>query len=1030
MKTFFRYLELLKKYFIVILSCVFIGFVLYYSTSSMLIDLVEKSLKELAVQGSSGVTMELRNHLDILETIAKMDSIANPSVKIEKKLEQLKHYSGDNKLIRLNIVDRNGNVMSTNNEYFNISSREHFQKALNGISNISDPLSSLVDETPIVVFAVPVYHGDQVEYVLTATYLLEELCKVIEKISFFENGTAFLIDSNGTVIAHNDRNLVKTKFNIFEAAKADHELQQLADLGERMIKGETGAGKYSFMGIEKYMAYTSVKGTGWTIGVTAPEQEVLGGISRLLNIILVSCILFTITFIMVNIYFSYLKKSAKKHQITSQTAIDVANIAIIRLDYNGHIKESNEYASMKLGYSYDDSANQINIFDFLDARNADRLDKVMANLQNGIVDKDFELAIKASNGENVYFMFNINQHTEEETDDEIELMGIDLSERIKNEMMLQEKHDELTSVYEELAASEEELKQQLEEIIAHQMKLRQSEERYALIIEASSIGIWDFNAADNEMFFSKRWKEIMGYQQNEPINGLRNWMDKIHPIDRRMFEDKMEHYLNSKAPVFEAEYRVRNAEMGYKWIYSVCRALRDSEGKVLRVAGAISDITQKKMYEHKITKLAYFDSLTNLYNKTSVMDKFSEMVSDQYPQVALFYMDLDNFKLTNDSYGHAIGDQLLIMVAESLRGINNPTDIVARLGGDEFVILTRDFENKDSLSHMAETLVQRIDDIFKVNSYNINVSCSIGIAIYPEDAANFDELLKNADTAMYKAKEKGKNGFEFYHVSMNEAIHQKILMQSYMKKAISDKEFSLHYQPLFAAEDQKLVGFEALIRWTSPEMGTVSPGIFIPAAEETRLILPIGEWVLRTACEFMKRLNKMSGAGLTISINISILQLQQPNFAQMVLDIIEQNQLSPEHLELEITESVLIQYLHDVWDNITLLKQNGVRIALDDFGTGYSSLNYLTQLPINTLKIDRSFIERIGIVEDSKVIIGSIISISKKMGIITVAEGVETADQLNYLQEVECDIIQGFLLGKPQLEEQIIQLVENENMRK
>jgi len=1026
MKTFYHSIELFKKYFIGILSCLLIGFAIYYSASVILIKIVEQSLTELAAQGANIVERELENQLFILETIAKMDTITDPSVDTHRILEILKEYDGGSKHLKLRLIDENGNILSDTNEKYNISERKYFQKAHIGISNVSDPLTNIIDGTQIIVFAVPVYNGDQVKYVLSSTYQMEGLSEIIANITFLENGDAFIVDSRSILIAHYERLYVETQFNIFQALKNDQRLQRLANLAVHMIKGETGAGQYYFNGMEKYLGYTHIKGTTWSIAVAAPKSEVFYGVNKMLNLILISLAALFIALIIINTYFYYLKRHATKLQAMSRSAIDVASIVIIKIDYNGRITEFNENAQIKLGYSKAAFENGISIYDFLDKENADKLDSIISKFMLGIIVKDFELAIKAMNGEIVYFLFNINKPSDGDIEDKMEVMGIDLTERVRSEKLLQEKHDELTSVYEELAASEEELKQQLDEIIGHQQMLRESEERYSLVVEASGIGIWDLNVATNDLYISKQCKEMMGYKNNMTLNGMNIWKNQIHADDREMADTALSNYLNGTTPFFEMDYRVMNSSGGYNWVHTVCKALWGKDGRILRVAGAHTNITQKKRYEAKITKLAYFDSLTGLYNKSSIMERFSEMVASGSKKIALFFMDLDNFKLTNDSYGHAVGDQLLIQIADTLMDISRGINIVSRFGGDEFVILYPNFENNVDVDSMAEKLVRYMDDVFKIHTYSINVSCSIGIAVYPSDAGNFDELLKNADTAMYKAKEKGKNRYEFYHTSMNEAIYEKLYMQSYMKKAISKGEFTLHYQPLFTAKHQKLIGFEALLRWKNSEMGEISPVRFIPVAEETRLIIPIGEWVLRNACEFLKTLHDIGSTELTMSINISILQLQQPDFANKVLEVLEQNNLRPESLELEITESVLIQYIDKVAENIAVLKKIGIKITLDDFGTGYSSLNYLTQLPISTLKIDRSFIERIGYTEDSKLIIEPIIFISKKMGLITVAEGVETRLQLEYLQKLDCDVIQGFLLGRPQPEECIIELVKKE----
>lgn len=1025
MKAFNRYIELLKKYFTVIISCFLIGYVIYYSSSVILIKVVEQSLKELASQGAYIVKNELENHLYLLKTIAKSASINNPNYGSFGLNESLKRFRGGSKNLELYLFDTEGFIISDAENIQNIKEHKFFQKALLGASSYSQPIASFVDGSRIVAFATPILYNNQVKYVLISTYQIEELCSIIENISFFDNGDAFMIDSSGYMIAHNNRSLVEARFNVLQAVKTEPELQRLAELGGHMIRGESGAGQYYFNGIEKYMAYAPVGDTTWTIAVTAPRQEVIGGVSRILNLILILLISSCIMIVAINAYFYYLKRRANKLQAISRTAIDVASIVIIKIDYNGQIKEINEHAQMKLGYKQE-TINKINIFDLLDEKNAGKLDSVMINLQNGVVEKDFELSIKALCGETKYFLLNINQTPDEIITNEIELMGTDLTEHIRSQELLQAKHEELSAVYEQLAASEEELKEQLDEVIEHQQKLRESEQRYALVVEASSIGIWDVDLTNNDLYLSKRCKEIINFQDITPLRAYKKWKKHVHSNDREDAASALSDYLNRRIPALDIEYRVINEKAGYKWVRSVCKALWDGNGNILRLAGAHTDITQKKTYEDKITKLAYFDSLTGLYNKASAIDRFYHMINSGMNKIALFFMDLDNFKLTNDTYGHAVGDMLLIQVAETLNKIKRPTDFISRFGGDEFLILTENFKNYDELEEFADALVKSMDSIFKVNSYSINVSSSIGIAVYPLNAGDFDGLLKNADTAMYKAKENGKNRYEFYNSSMNKAIYEKLFMQSYIKKALSEDEFFLNYQPLFTTNDQKLIGFEALLRWASPEMGDIAPGRFIPVAEETRLILPIGDWVIATACGFLKEMHEVGHPELIMSVNISIYQLQQQDFAKRILEILKQNNLKPESLELEITESVLIQYIDEVADNISLLKKMGIKITLDDFGTGYSSLNYLTQLPINTLKIDKSFIERIGKTDENKLIIEPIIFISKKMGLATVAEGVETTQQLEYLRGIGCDAIQGYLLGRPQSGKSAIDLVKKQ----
>ena len=547
MKLFYRYMELVKKYLAVILSCIFISIVIYQLASAALVNVVEKSLKEVAGQGAKVVETEMESMLRMLETIAKFDSISDPSVSINRKLNILNTYNQDNTTIRMSISDKNGNVYATDGN-FNISEREHFKLALQGKSNISELLTSIVDSSQIIVFAVPVYYNDRPEYVLTATYPLDELSKIIEQISFFENGNAFLVNDHGTVIAHRNRTLVKSEYNALEAAKDDPLLNRLANIVSRMTRGETGAGEYYFDGIEKYMAFTQVKGTTWTIGVTAPKQEVLGGVNRILGIMLISLGAFSLAFLAVSIHFRYLNKQAKKNLITSLTAIDVARIITIKLDYKGRISELNRHAQEKLGYWVGDSSKPVCMYDFLDEQNTDRLNKIINSLQEGIIEKDFELAVKSSDGKDKYFLFNIKRPFNDDHGTEFEMMGIDLTERVEDEKLLRERHEELTAVYEELTASEEELKQQLDEIIVHQARLYESEQRYTLVVEASGIGIWDMDVVNEELYFSKRWKEIMGYDEHSPLEVMNSWNEKIHPEDRINADHLLNKYLSGEFP--------------------------------------------------------------------------------------------------------------------------------------------------------------------------------------------------------------------------------------------------------------------------------------------------------------------------------------------------------------------------------------------------------------------------------------------------------------------------------------------------
>mgnify|MGYP000037987536 FL=1 len=395
--------------------------------------------------------------------------------------------------------------------------------------------------------------------------------------------------------------------------------------------------------------------------------------------------------------------------------------------------------------------------------------------------------------------------------------------------------------------------------------------------------------------------------------------------------------------------------------------------------------------------------------------------------MALLLIDLDDFKLVNETYGHLTGDKILIEVAERLRQLVRDNMFLARLGGDEFAILMWNFVSEHSLAHLAQKIEEKVDGFICINDANISLSTSIGIARFPQDAQGFDGLFKNAEMAMYKAKDK-KCKCLFYHRDLNDAVVERLNLINCLKGALESNEFTIHYQPQYDIRSKRIVALEALLRWENRYLGRVPPSRFIPVAEETGLIIPIGEYVLRSALAFLKKLREKGYDQLIMCVNISIIQLMQKDFIGKVLDILEEYGIPSRFLELEITESVMLESVASARENILLLREAGVKIALDDFGTGYSSLNYLMHLPISTLKIDKSFIDNIGQARGSDLLVSAIMSIGRKLGLTTVAEGVEHREPMNYLMRRKCDRVQGFYMSKPLPEAGVESLLANEKM--
>ncbi|MFZ3137513.1 MAG: EAL domain-containing protein [Thermodesulfovibrionales bacterium] len=465
------------------------------------------------------------------------------------------------------------------------------------------------------------------------------------------------------------------------------------------------------------------------------------------------------------------------------------------------------------------------------------------------------------------------------------------------------------------------------------------------------------------------------------------------------------------------------------------------EEKCVGRVWSFHDITTQKRAEEQIAQIAYFDVLTNLPNRYLFKDRLNQAIlyAEKYKKLlAVIYLDLDDFKRVNDTFGHNFGDKFLQAVSDrlekSIRKIDTLSRIeenrlettVARLGGDEFTILLRELKETKDASRVAQRIVDLFSQPFHIENRLIFISTSIGIALYPNDGQDVDTLLKNADTAMYHAKEKGRNNFQFFSEHMNIEALERFSMENSLRSAVDKNDFQLYYQPQFDSSTDKIIGVEALMRWMHPEKGMLLPDTFIPISEESGLIMPIGSWVIRAACEQNKAWQLAGFRPIYVTVNISGMQFKQKDFVESIAQTLLDTDLEPQYLELELTESILMEPTETTFNSLNELKATGVRIAIDDFGKGYSSLGYLKRLPIDTLKIDRSFVRDIISNPDDRAIIRAIISLARTLNLKVIAEGVETHEQLSYLQEQGTDGIQGFLLSEPITPNSFTQLLKKE----
>ena len=476
----------------------------------------------------------------------------------------------------------------------------------------------------------------------------------------------------------------------------------------------------------------------------------------------------------------------------------------------------------------------------------------------------------------------------------------------------------------------------------------------------------------------------------------------------------------------ELNDRRKNGEVYPKW--ATVSVIRDEAGKAVNYIASFSDITERKAAEERIYHLAHHDALTGLYNRFSLEERMGQAVAQARrddDQLAVLFIDLDRFKVINDTLGHHVGDTLLVEVAKRLKESVRDSDIVARLGGDEFVIVLTRVESSDVVASVAETIVERVGALYKIGSHELRSSPSIGIGIFPRDGRDVDELMKNADMAMYHAKEQGRNNYQFFTEEFNNAAHERMMLEHGLRAALEKNQFELYYQPKVEAVDGRISGVEALIRWNHPEHGLVMPDKFISIAEEAGLIGSIGDWVLNEVCRQHEIWREQEGVSLKMAVNLSPEQLRDPSMVDRLRETMAKYHIAGDELELEITETAVMSDAEHAIEQMEAIRTAGVCLAIDDFGTGYSSLALLKSFPIQTLKLDRAFVRDIEKDENDAAICLATISLAHDLGLKAVAEGVETEEQKEFLKSHKCDSLQGSLFSRPLPADEVIEYIKS-----
>lgn len=548
--------------------------------------------------------------------------------------------------------------------------------------------------------------------------------------------------------------------------------------------------------------------------------------------------------------------------------------------------------------------------------------------------------------------------------------------------------------------------------------LAASEERYSIAMRGANDGIWDWDLVTEKVYFSDRWKHMLGYEVDEINDDIQEWFGRVHEEDLPRLRAQIDTYKNSGTEHFESEFRIQLKDGSYRWFLSRGIALREGKtNTAYRMAGSQTDIHDRKRAEEQLLHDAFHDALTGMPNRALFLDRVGRAIErcqqDKNSRYVVLYLDLDRFKIINDSMGHHQGDELLKQVSKRIAEAVHPGDTVARFGGDEFSILSENFNDLSDIYRFVENIKAAVAKPYEINGQELVTSASVGIAVSETGYRNATEVLRDADIAMYRAKNEGRGSHVVFDKAMFNRAAEILQLEANLRKAVEEQQLVVHYQPIINLKEKKISGFEALIRWEHPTRGTIPPGQFIPVAEESGLIIPIGAFVFEQACFQARKFIEQGNEDIQIAVNVSAIQFKDSGFLEVVESAIEKSEIEPRHIKIEITESLAMTDVDYTIMMLTKIGRLGIEISVDDFGTGYSSLSYLKKFPINTLKIDQSFVKGVDLDDDDAAIIDAIIAISASLNFSVVAEGVESKEELDFLKKRKCDYVQGYYFSKP-----------------
>jgi diguanylate cyclase (GGDEF)-like protein/PAS domain S-box-containing protein len=543
-------------------------------------------------------------------------------------------------------------------------------------------------------------------------------------------------------------------------------------------------------------------------------------------------------------------------------------------------------------------------------------------------------------------------------------------------------------------------------------EIRESEQRYSLAARGSNDGLWDWDLLAGTIYYSPRWLAILGYEEGDFQRVPEEWLTRLHPDDEASVREELRAHIEDHSGAiveFSSEHRIRNKAGEYQWVLSRGAVMHGDDGRPLRFAGSLTDISTRKNC----------DPLTGLGNRSFMLERVAGALTAG-ANFALILLDLDGFKILNDSFGHHTGDRILCATAARMQAQVSALGLagvsaLARIGGDEFTILLEKLENPAQAMNLAERLIEHIGEPASIHGFQLAVTASAGIALGSADAASAEDVMRDADLAMYRAKEMGKNRCALFAPQLRDKMQARMKIAHDLHRALENGQLVAYYQPKVDLKTLAITGFEALLRWRHPKLGLIQPNDFIPIAEETGLIVPIGEWILEEACCQLKTWQNMfpRTPQLSMNVNLSVKQLTDPNLLDRVRQVLDRTGVDPKTLKLELTETALMTEIAEAKQVLDSLRAMHIGLKLDDFGTGYSSLNYLRDLHFDSLKIDRSFVARIALDAEGSKIVETMIKLAQAMDMNVVAEGIEDEQQLKELVRLGCDTGQGFYFSKP-----------------